>query len=316
MNSCKEIGGYFALDFFHSQPNNWNGIMLNSGRNSLRYIIRAHNIKELLVPYYTCPVVWKAIEHEHVKPIFYRINSDLEIDLPYLPENNFILVNNYFGVKGKYIRELAKQYSNLIVDDAQSFYAPKVGLAHFKSPRKFFGLPDGGIALCQQTSSQKLPQSTSWSRCSHLLMRADIGAEAGYEDFKKNEASLDNLPIEKMSNLTQQMLASTDFATAKQRRITNFHILHEALKHKNWLSIDIDNTDVPMFYPFLCKNRTLKQKLIDNKIFVATYWPHIEEYCPKNSYELELQSNLLALPIDQRYDELDMQRILEVIDGN
>ena len=315
MAKSEAIGGYFSLEFPCSRRH-LEGTLLNSGRNALRYIIRELKIQELLVPYYTCPVVWEAIKQENIVPIFYHVNQNLEIDLPSSPRDIFILVNNYFGIKGKYIKQLANEHTNLIVDDAQSFYAPKVGLAHFKSPRKFFGLPDGGIALCPQTSSQNLPPSTSWSRCSHLLIRADMGAEAGYEDFKKNDASLDNLPIEKMSNLTQQMLGAADFATAKQRRITNFHILHEALKHKNQLAIDLDETDVPMVYPFLSTIPNLKQKLINNKVFVATYWPEIEKVCPPDSYELNLQQHLIPLPIDQRYGEQDMHRILEVINAS
>lgn len=315
MAKSEAIGGYFSLEFPRSLRH-LEGTLLNSGRNALRYIIREFKIQELLVPYYTCQVVWEAIKQENIVPIFYHVNQNLEIDLPSLPRDKFILVNNYFGIKGKYIKQLANEHTNLIVDDAQSFYAPKVGLAHFKSPRKFFGLPDGGIALCPQTSSQNLPQSTSWSRCSHLLIRADLGAVAGYEEFKKNDASLDNLPIEKMSNLTQQMLEAVDFATAKQRRITNFYILHESLKHKNRLAIALDETDVPMVYPFLNTSPNLKQKLINNKVFVATYWPEIEKVCPPDSYELNMQQHLIPLPIDQRYGEQDMHRILEVIDGN
>lgn len=315
MDNVKEIGGYFSLDFFNTYdlPS---GVMLNSARNALRYIVKVYDIKELLVPYYTCPVVWKALEQENVTPIFYHINSDLEIDLPYLPEDKYVLVNNYFGVKGRYIKRLATEYPKLIIDDAQSFYAPKVGLAHFKSPRKFFGLPDGGIALCDKWFSQDIPQGISWHRCSHLLIRSDVDAQSGYNEFKKNDASLDDEPIEKMSNLTLKFLSSVDFEYAKRRRLENFSILHKNLKNKNLLSLDLDVDDVPMVYPFLCKDENLRQKLINEKIFVAQYWPDIDVKCSRDSYELTLQQYLIPLPLDQRYDEFDMQRILEVLNGN
>ncbi len=314
MEKIKEIGGYFALDFFNYPIYHNKGIMLNSGRNALRYIIRSYNIKELVVPYYTCPVVWQAIEQENVKTIFYHINSNLEIDLPQLPENKFILVNNYFGIKGKYINKIASIYPKLIVDDAQSFFAPKIGLAHFKSPRKFLGLPDGGIVLSEKIVTEDFPIGTSWQRCSHMLLRADISADAGYNEFKKNDSSLDNLPIEKMSNLTSKMLEMFNYEYVKKQRIKNFTMLHKALKNRNLLSIDIDNEDIPMVYPFLSEDKTLRKKMIDKKIYIARYWPDIDIKCPPSSYELELQQNLLPLPIDQRYGEEDMQRILEILD--
>lgn len=37
----------------------------------------------------------------------------------------YIVYNNYFGICGKNVEVLLKQYRNLIVDNAQAFYFPQ-----------------------------------------------------------------------------------------------------------------------------------------------------------------------------------------------
>lgn len=44
-----------------------------------------------------------------------------------------------------------------------------------------------------------------------------------------------------------------------------------------------------------------------------TYWPELLELCEMDSVEYNLARKLLPLPIDQRYGEEDMQRIIDVI---
>ena len=52
--------------------------------------------------------------------------------------------------------------------------------------------------------------------------------------------------------------------------------------------------------------------MIANRIFVATYWPNIND---DDSHESYLKHHLLPLPIDQRYNEEDMKRIIDIVRG-
>ena len=312
----EEIGGYFGIDLKQENSCFFHDVLLNTARNALRYIIRAYHIKKIAVPYYTCPVVWQAVRGENADMVFYGINEQLEAELPDLPPDTFILLNDYFGVKADYIGRMAGQYSNLIVDDAQSLFAPKTGLAHFKSPRKFLPLPDGGIAVCDRRTDEELPQDESWGRCLHLLIRSDIGANAGFREYQKNDAGLDRLPVMEMSNLTRKMLGACDLESIKKKRLSNFSFLHSHLRQINELDLCLSDKDVPMIYPFLTRKPNLRSILIAHRIYVARYWPGIERECRKNSFEVYLQNNLLPLPVDQRYDEEDMKRILELIYDN
>ncbi|GHV20470.1 hypothetical protein FACS189494_04280 [Spirochaetia bacterium] len=311
MNSYKEIGGYFAITHYGAEPYHKNAAYLNSGRNALRYIIRANKVTELFVPYYTCPVVLDAIKAENCNIQCYDINRDFT-PIEEFPKDAFILCNNYFGVCEKNIAKLSAVYPHLIIDNAQSFYSPLKGIASFYSPRKFFGLPDGGIVVtAKKLEQQQFEKDVSFTRMSHLLKRQDLGASAAYADFKHNDTALDNQPIKEMSELTTLLMGNINYNVVKTKRLENFYYLHNILLAINELHISLSKDDVPMVYPLLTKNNRLRELLIENKIYAAKYWDGIISGLHSNTdYFVE---NLIPLPIDQRYNLHDMARIIEVI---
>lgn len=308
MQIAKEIGGYFGLEL--SQKNNLNDdvLALNNARNCLRYTIRAFNIKEIYLPYYTCPVVWQAVQKENCKIRFYHIDKNFMPTVKFNTDD-FVVYTNYFGICAKNVKKLAKMYKNLIVDNSQAFYMPKYGIASFNSIRKFFGVPDGALLFSDETLKENFEKDNSFDRCSHLLKRLDVDAQFGYQDFQINDDKFNNANIKYMSNLTKTIFNSIDIEKAKQIRLNNFSFLHSYLKQSNELDIKLDCDDVPLIYPYMVKDETLRQKLIKNKIYIATYWNSM----PKEYEEGIFQKYILPLPIDQRYNIEDMKRILEVL---
>ena len=142
----------------------------------------------------------------------------------------------------------------------------------------------------------------------HLLKRIEQGAEAGYVDYQREEETLDGSPVERMSKLTDALLRSIDYEKIALDRISNYKVLEEQLGKTNAIHLTLHQGDVPMVYPYLTEDTTLKQRLITHKIFVATYWPNVDA---NENYEATLKTNLLPLPIDQRYWDEDMKRIIE-----
>ena len=298
MSCCKEVGGYFGLECGKSADFH-DGVYLNSGRNALRYIIRAYGIKSMHVPAYTCPVVWEAVKAENCDISLYDIDENF-MPVHGCGKDDFILYNNWFGVCGKQVEAMAECYPNLIVDNSQAYYSRSKGLACFYSPRKFFGLADGGIAVCAKTTEEEFEIDESFNRCAHLLKRLDLGATAGYADFQRNDACLNDLPIRKMSALTHAVMGNIDYAEAKAKRLENFRYLEEKLGQRFNLAAD----DVPMVYPYMTNDASLRQRLIENKIFVATYW---------NSAQPDLTHKIIPLPIDQRYGLTEMGKIERLV---
>ena len=317
----KSIGGYFSLElplingnYIHNK-----GIYLNSGRNALEYILSSiPNIHCLWIPYYTCDVILEPLKKMNIPYHFYSINERLEmVSEIELDENEYLLVTNYFGIKDTYIKELAFRYGkHLIVDNAQAFFTePIENIKTIYSPRKFIGVPDGGIAYIENGfDTSNLERDISYNRCSHLLKRLDLGAENGYLDFRENSHSLVNQPIKKMSELTSYILHHVEFDSIKKQRRKNFIQLHRELSGINKLNIpELESFACPMVYPFYVSTDSLKKRLIEDKIYIATYWPNVLEWRKSDDTEYILTNRILPLPIDQRYGEDDMERILRII---
>lgn len=316
----KPIGGYFEWAFPASNvlfPHS-DGVLLNSGRHSLEYILMSiGQIKNLWIPYYTCDVVLQPIERLGISYSFYHIRKDFTLaDNFALGEDEYLIYTNYFGIMDMYCQELSSLYGNhLILDNAQAFYAPRIeGINAFYSPRKYVGIPDGGIAYINKNLDVELQNDLSFDRCSHLLKRHDLSPMDGYNDFKENSLKIATSSLSKMSNLTQRMLSSLDFESIKERRILNYTFLHTHLSSTNELDIpSFDSFACPMVYPYYTQDADLRKRLIVNQVFVATYWPNVFEWCKEGCPEYELCKNIIPIPIDQRYRMEDMKYILDII---
>ena len=313
MNAYNEYGGFLELESGRNGLYHPDAIYLNSARNALKYIIRLHGIKKIAVPYFTCPVIWQAIKEENCEAIFYDVNRNMDPKIDHLEAKEFILCNNYFGIKSKIIHELTKHYTNLIVDNAQAFYSPAYGLASFYSPRKFFGLPDGGIAITESRLHEVFATDVSWQRCTHLLKRHDLGANAAYQDFCAADQELNEPEIKFMSNLTKNMMSSIEYEYVKSRRRENFSLLHSHFASINRIHIDISEEDVPLAYPLVMERADIKKELIKNHIYTPTYWPNLESICPESSNALYFKSYLIPLPLDQRYNVHEINAMISIV---
>lgn len=313
------IGGYFELentgtgrDFPHND-----GIFLNTGRNALEYILLSiTHISKIYVPYYTCEVILEPLHKLNIQYAFYHINQNLEIaeDI-ILNDGEYIIVTNYFGIKDNYILYLANKYGErLIVDNAQALYAKHLDeIKTIYSPRKFVGIADGGIAFTDNgpdISNFDIDDSSKHN--SHLLIRKNFGAEKGYAAFRENSKKLANSPIKRMSTETTLLLNKIDFEKIKEIRIGNFSYLHNILKDFNILKIpEISTFECPMVYPLYTNSPNLRKNLIDNKIFVAQYWPNVPKWT--NGIESDMTKSIIPLPIDQRYGINSMEKILNIL---
>lgn len=310
------IGGYFSLELPQREEYHKHAIRLNTGRNCMEYIMRVRGYKKVYVPYYTCEAVMEPINKLGIPYKFYHIDIHFEIsDRFTLKEGEALLYTNYFGLKQRYVEQLAKKIgSRLIVDNTQAFYAkPISGIDTFYTCRKFFGVADGAYLYCDAVLDEEMEQDYSYDRMAHLLKRIDLSAEEGYADFRRADDGLDNQPIRKMSKLTQRMMQSIDYDAAAKRRRENYMMFHEALGGENNLELSLEDDAVPMVYPYLAPVKGLWERLIENKVFVARYWPNVLDWTTKDDIEYLLAYQMQPLPVDQRYGEEEMNRIIDII---
>ncbi|RZK25750.1 MAG: hypothetical protein EOO43_04710 [Flavobacterium sp.] len=311
----QEIGGYFGLELKVGEHYHKEAIRLNTARNCFEYILRARKYAKVYIPYYTCEVLLEPLLKLNINYVFYHINEQLEpVNEIVLNADEAFLYTNYFGVKQVAVERLAKLYNKqLIVDNAQAFYAkPIQGIDTFYSARKFFGVPDGAY-LYTDIKIEVAEQDVSYQRMSHLLKRIDLGATAGYSDFQTNDAALIEQPILKMSKLTESLLSAIDYNAARQQRIDNYNQLDIALGNNNKLRLKLSENEVPMVYAYYTDDSALKDKLIKNKVFVATYWPNVLNWTKEQDVEYKFTENTVFLPVDQRYATKEIDVILKLL---
>jgi hypothetical protein len=311
-----ETGGFFELEIARKEPYHSDALALNSARNALVYFLSGKKAKRIFLPDYICNTVIRALQKAGIEHRFYTIGPDFDIvSLPDLACDEYILSVNYFGLMQEKVRQLCAIYTRaLIADNAQAFFAkPPNAAATLYSPRKFFGVADGGYLISGLSSNNGLKQDVSWDRYSHLLQRHDCGAKNAYDKFLQNEALIGKLPPRYMSRITQRLLASVDYETVKNRRRANFRFFQSCLSGLNEYEWSMADDDVPLIYPFLCSAEGLWEHLIQNNIFVARYWAEVEERTATESFANKLSRNLVPLPIDQRYDESQLQRVVDAV---
>lgn len=315
------IGGYFGLADRDLETGHYpvEGARVNTARNALEYILlQLSDAKMIYLPLYTCEAVLEPLKRLPVSFAFYHINMHLEMkeNVP-IEEGTYVIVNNYFGIKDAYVAKMPEKYGkHLIVDNAQALFAPVLpGVKAIYSTRKFVGVADGGFAVGVSDVPLLMYDEDTTEHDSHLLIRKEQGAEAGFKAYQENEKRLDNQPIRMMAASTRDILMHIDYEKIIAKRRENYRMLHDALKDLNQLPLpDMDSFACPMVYPFLPKdNMNLRQRLIDHRIYVARYWPNVLNWCRPNDIEETLANNIIPLPVDQRYGEEEMKRIIEII---
>ena len=119
-------------------------------------------------------------------------------------------------------------------------------------------------------------------------------------------------PIKKMSRLTENLLHGIDYELIRRRRTENFACLHEKLRSMNRLTLMIP--DGAFMYPLYVSNGDrIRKELQREKIYIPTLWPSVFKICEEKELEYDMAKNLLPLPVDQRYNELQMADIVKIL---
>ena len=321
MRMIEAIGGYFELElapqknFLYQDAKHY-----HSARAAFLALLRSVKPKRVWMPRYICDSMLAPVHAAGIEICHYAIDKNFSVAQSIdLQKQDIFLYVNYFGICEKQVDYILEKFNPLqvVIDCSQAFYAkPKKCLATVYSPRKFFGLPDGGLLVTDH--SVPVPQEQdkgSEKRMEHLIKRLGGTPEAGYDAFQQAEQSLNDLGPYSMSALTEQLLASVDVGAAKEARNRNFHYLRNALDDSNLLKIP-DIVDGPMCYPYLTDKNISRSDFAKERIFMATYWTDALGRIDYNSVESQFINSCYPIPCDQRYDEVALHRILRLLQSN
>ncbi len=311
----KAIGGYLELQLPLHKEYYTSLLRLNTGRNAFEYLLRVNNYSAVYIPYFTCEVMLEPLNKLKIPYYFYTINENLEPVLDFeIGATECLLYTNYFGVKEDFVLALSRRIPNLIIDNTQAFFSdPVANIDTFYSCRKFFGVADGAYLQTKKLSNLKFERDTSSERMTHLFKSIDFSVEEGYKNFVENDKSLENNPIRLMSKLTERIMQGIDYQKCKAIRKSNFEFLHDKLKHINKLNLKAKRIEAPLCYPLLVNKDNIRNRLISKRIFIPTYWPNVFIWTSEKMFEYYLAKHILPLPIDHRYNENDMQRMVNYL---
>lgn len=320
-NGIGPIGGYFEFELRNRRRFPYfDTARFQSARSAFLALVRAGRPARVWIPRFICDAMLAPLVQEGIECIWYDVDDRLAVaESASIGVHDWLLYVNYFGVCDANVAELIRRFApdQVVLDYSQAFFSPPrmEAVATIYSPRKFFGVPDGGLLASRIPVSLPEEQDRgSFSRVSHLMRRLGDTPEAGYADYRRAEESLTDLEPRRMSRLTERILSSIDFDNASRKRRENFMFLHEMLGGENMFAANIAQYTAPLCYPFMTADAGLRDRLINHRIYVASYWPDSIGRV-SHDWAVRMVRNLLPLPIDQRYGRKEMRRLASVILG-
>ncbi|MCS6095031.1 hypothetical protein [Shewanella baltica] len=313
------IGGYnqLSLKSFNTQLD-IKAYQFQSARAALYAYLNSAKIKTLYVPNYICDSIFPALESLNVNVIFYSINDLL------LPDNisectstndSKILLVNYFGLLSEQIKILTTiRPESFIVDNSQALFCEHIeGTTSIYSPRKFLGIPDGG--LLRTSINIDMPEDCydASKNCGHLLLRAAGYVQAGYRQFLEAEQALECFIPKKMSVISAYLINCADINLIKETRQRNYKFLYSKFKSLNQLQLPI-NGQIPLCYPLKISHDvgSVYKQLINNAIYLPRYW---QSEC-NGKVGFNMFNSTLFLPIDERVSYAELLQLVNFIKKN
>ena len=266
-----------------------NLIKLNLARNCLKYVIKSYGIKQLFIPYFTCPVVWQAVRDTDCEVKFYHIDEKF-LPITEFGKNDYILYTNYFGLCEDNCKLLEQKYKNLIVDNSQGFYSANYGIATFNSLRKFFRVSNGAYLYIEKTFDEQFSKDT-------LNFESNPLMQENYEMILKNELLLDKEKVIKtLSNVVEIHMDNVDFSQDKNFRQEYFKRYVNVFDKYNRIKMKDNENSVPYCYPLSCTDEKIKNKLLSLKLPLLKLWKNF----PSDFIESSFLNDTVALPLNDK----------------
>lgn len=346
----KDVGSIFPLykkDLQHREPlfeAPENCSLFSLCREALCVIAhKGEGNKVILLPAYTCDTVITPFLEADWKCCYYSINKDLTIDVESVKSQmatcqpDLFLAHPYYGMdltseEVDMMRELHDRGVKLIVDLTQCIYSKQ----HFNfvdyyvgSYRKWYQVPDGGYLWSKEMmdcgtledNEQFVQQQTD------AMYLRGVYFENGDEEIKKISIRLNkiatssvdfNVHPHAISGITLQIMPHLNHEAFVKQRMLNYMYLFDNLsdcKNVELVCKDICRvTTAPLYFTIYTSHREgLQKELAKNHVYAPIIWPVYYEDVIISDTIRHIYNTILAIPIDQRYDEEDMKRITTII---
>lgn len=303
------------------------------GRTAIETVLNNEmNFQKALLPSYCCDSMIQPFISAGINIDFYDVYYDdgLIIDLSIDDDVECLLWCNYFGfnIDMPDFHKFIKRGGIVIEDITHSFFSKKQynDQSHYliASLRKWSPIISGGYCASLNGELKFKPsfsppqiflnkkKNAMISKREYLDGDALVEKEAFLREFSEsNKWISDNYSHLMIDDESISFLQSINVDYERKIRRRNATILYEGLKN---CCLDFlfkeEEMDCPLFLPVIIKDNKrdlIREKLIENKIYCPIHWPKPDR-CESNLYDMEL-----SLICDQRYNEKDMQRIIDIL---
>lgn len=315
--SKKAIGGYFALERGSGTGLAWinDATGYRSARSAVAAALTALQPTTVWVPNFVCGAINDTLRSISANVRRYTLTKSFDIPELVNPASTDLLICiDYFGINGAAVDRSINRFGvkNVLVDASQSlFFRHWPGCTTVYSPRKFLGIPDGGLIRTSLPLASRYAsvEADSIARSQHLLYRLADLTDAGYTKFQEAEASLSGCEPEALSQLTATLLRSVDVEEIAALRIRNYQLLATLLRPAGFDIPCLPLDAVPLCCPVRCDEAThVRKELAERRIFTPTYW--LDAAIPDNDHvALTMRDRTVYLPCDQRCGEPELLSI-------
>lgn len=303
--------------------------------------------KRVLIPAYTCQTVITPFEEAGWQCEYYSIKRNLRIDLQNLENANskfqptLLVVHPFFGMdlneeEIATLNIIKEKGVEIVLDLTQCLFSTKqYPFASFvvASYRKWMPIPDGGYLL-NQTDSVKITQPESENEeftdreIAAMYLR---GQYFGNGEQRTKAISIrlsksadhfadSNIMPHKMSQVAYNLLVKENLENNQKSRFANYSYLFNNIKESDKVTKVCHNmTDVttaPLYFTIFVQDRLSLQRLLaQDSIYAPVIWPVEDERVLIDEEVKYIYDRVLAIPCDQRYDEDDMHRAVEIINN-
>jgi len=303
--------------------------------------------KKVLIPSYTCQTVITPFEEAGWQCEYFSVKRNLRIDLRSL-ENaiekykpSLLVVHPYFGMdlneeEVGVLESIKEKGIDIVLDLTQCLFSSKqYSFASFivASYRKWMPIPDGGY-LFNQTDSVNIVQPDKENeeftdRQIAAMYLRDQYFNNGEQRTKAISIRLSkmadhiadsNITPHRMSQVAYNRLLKEDVEKNKNSRFSNYAYLFKNIKESSKITKVCQNmadvTTAPLYFTIYVEDRPSLQRLLaQDSIYAPVIWPVEDERVLIDEEIKYIYDHVLAIPCDQRYDEDDMCRVVEIINN-
>ena len=336
------IGGMFGLEDLVFREDeapaflNQDALLLANARCGISILLECLAPERVWMPSYLCPTMLDAVHPWAGEIAFFEVDERLMIPsrawLESVHEGDIVFLIDYFGFPcdASVAVEVRKRGAWVAEDASQALLSPGVGVdadAVLFSPRKFFGVPDGGILHLNTRARERLnpeevaleaaPRAWAMSTLRAAVLRREFDRHGGGREwfalFQENES---RVPIGhyRMSETTGMLLRhAIDYEAAAQRRTRNYQRLAGGLSELA-LYPELPAGVVPAGFPISLERRdAVRAALFEEEIYPPVHW-QLDGVTPERyTGSHHLAARIMTLPCDQRYDTADIERIVRAV---